>query len=70
MKVWNVVNHNYHNYISWLEPMFVLVGTPSGVSKFDFSDNFVSKNSAQIQNFKRLLSNLLANFKLQSLLNT
>ena len=29
----------------------VLIGTPSGVSKFDFSDYFVSKNSAQIQNF-------------------
>ena len=28
-----------------------LVATPSGVSKFDFSDNFLSKNSAQIQNF-------------------
>ena len=28
-----------------------LVGTPSGVSKFDFSDNFVSKNLAQIHNF-------------------
>ena len=27
------------------------VGTPLGVSKFDFSDNFVSKNSAQMQNF-------------------
>ena len=26
-----------------------LVGTPSGVSKCDFSDNFVFKNSAQIQ---------------------
>ena len=25
------------------------VWTPSGVSKFDFSDNLVSKNSAQIQ---------------------
>ena len=28
-----------------------LAGTPSGVSKFDFSDNFVSRNSAQIENF-------------------
>ena len=28
-----------------------LVAIPSGVSKFDFSDNFLSKNSAQIQNF-------------------
>ena len=28
-----------------------LVAKPAGVSKFDFSDNFVSKNSAQIQNF-------------------
>ena len=27
------------------------VWTPSGVSKFDVSDNLVSKNSAQIQNF-------------------
>ena len=29
------------------------VGTPTGVSKLEFSDNFVSKNSAQIriQNF-------------------
>ena len=26
-----------------------LVGTPSGVSKFDFSDSFESKNSAQMQ---------------------
>ena len=26
-----------------------LVWTPSSVSKFDFSDNFVSKNSARIQ---------------------
>ena len=26
-----------------------LVGTPSGVSKCDFSDNFVFKNSAQIE---------------------
>ena len=25
------------------------VGTPTGVSKLDFSDNFVSKNSAQIR---------------------
>ena len=30
-----------------------LVGTPLGVSKFDFSGNFVSRNSAQIQNFTR-----------------
>ena len=29
----------------------VLAGTPSGVSEFDFSDNFVSKNLAQMQNF-------------------
>jgi len=28
--------------------MELVVGTPLGVSKFDFSDNFVSKNSAQI----------------------
>jgi len=28
-----------------------LVATPSGVSKCDFSDNFVFNNSAQIQNF-------------------
>ena len=27
------------------------VGTPTGVSKLEFSDNFVSTNSAQIQNF-------------------
>ena len=27
------------------------VRTPTGVSKLEFSDNFVSQNSAQIQNF-------------------
>ena len=29
----------------------LVVGTPSEVSKLEFSDNFVSKNSAQVQNF-------------------
>ena len=51
MKVWNVINHNYHNNLHISVGTRALVGTPSGVSKFDFSDNFVSKNSAQIQNF-------------------
>ena len=47
IKAWNVINHNY---ISCLEGR-ALVGTPSGVSKFDFSNNFGSKISAQMQNF-------------------
>ena len=51
IKAWIVTNHNYQNCISCLELVLYLVGTPSGVSKFDFSDNFVSTNSAQIQNF-------------------
>ena len=45
IKAWNVINHNT------LLGTRALIGTPSGVSKFDFSDNFVSKNSAQIQQF-------------------
>ena len=45
IKAWNVINHNT------LLGTRALVGTPSDVSKFDFSDNFVSKNSAQIQQF-------------------
>ena len=49
-KAWNVINHNYHNYISCLRRR-ALFETPSGVSKFDFSDNFGSKISAQVQNF-------------------
>ena len=50
IAAWNVINHIYHNYKSCLERR-ALVGTHSGVSKFDFSDNFGSKISAQIQNF-------------------
>ena len=36
-------------YLAWRSCF--KVGTPSRVSQFDFSDNFVSKNSAPIQNF-------------------
>ena len=47
IKAWIAINHNYHNNsISCLELVLYL-----GVSKFDLSDNFVSKNSVQIQNF-------------------
>ena len=49
-KAWNVINHNYHDYISCFHGTCALVGTPFGVSKFDFVDNFLSKNSAQLQN--------------------
>ena len=51
IKGWNVINHNYHNYMHVSLGTRALVGTLSGVSRFDFSDNFVAKNSAQIQTF-------------------
>ena len=45
----SIINHNYIHCI--LLGTRALVRTPSGVSKFDFSDTFASKNSTQIQTF-------------------
>ena len=52
IEAWNVINHNYHNSrCTYLALNLCLSRDSFCCINFDFSDNFVSKNSSQILNF-------------------